>query len=223
LTADFSYDVNSLLTTFTNQSIGSITYLWDFGDGTTSTDENPQHQYVTPGTYDVTLTASNDCSSTITTQTIEVTPPFYFIAGNVFIDNNENCNWDAGTEDSLSDWIVSFDSNGQTFYTNSDSSGNYAILLVDTGEYIVNVIPPNAFWIPCSPDSTITIDVLSQVTVYHIGVEPLAPCPLLSVEGASSPLLPCMSGKIKFQYGSTKLETASLLMLEMWLLVNVTS
>ncbi|MCI5056417.1 MAG: PKD domain-containing protein, partial [Flavobacteriales bacterium] len=33
-------------------------WLWDFGDGNTSTQQNPSHQYANPGTYNVTLTAS---------------------------------------------------------------------------------------------------------------------------------------------------------------------
>jgi PKD repeat protein len=34
-------------------------YQWLFGDGNTSTDENPEHFYTTPGSYDVTLIANN--------------------------------------------------------------------------------------------------------------------------------------------------------------------
>ena len=34
-------------------------WLWDFGDGNTSTDQNPVHQYEEEGTYSVTLTVSN--------------------------------------------------------------------------------------------------------------------------------------------------------------------
>lgn len=47
--------------TFTNLTtgVGPITYLWDFGDSTTSTSENPTHVYSTSGTYTVTLTATN--------------------------------------------------------------------------------------------------------------------------------------------------------------------
>jgi len=45
---------------FTDQSAGAPTsWLWRFGDGTTSTLQNPAHTYVTPGAYPVTLTATN--------------------------------------------------------------------------------------------------------------------------------------------------------------------
>ena len=44
---------------FTNESTGPISgYLWDFGDGGSSTEESPQHTYTTAGTYAVTLTVS---------------------------------------------------------------------------------------------------------------------------------------------------------------------
>ncbi|HNY03730.1 MAG TPA: PKD domain-containing protein, partial [Bacteroidales bacterium] len=45
---------------FTNTSMGGGAYLWDFGDGTTSTLANPPaHVYTTPGTYTVVLTATD--------------------------------------------------------------------------------------------------------------------------------------------------------------------
>jgi PKD repeat protein len=46
---------------FINQSIGALTYLWNFGDGNTSTLVNPTHTYTNGGTYTVTLVAYNKC------------------------------------------------------------------------------------------------------------------------------------------------------------------
>ncbi|MFZ4059381.1 MAG: PKD domain-containing protein, partial [Ferruginibacter sp.] len=44
---------------FNNTSTGATTYLWQFGDATTSTVLSPNHTYTTPGSYDVTLWAFN--------------------------------------------------------------------------------------------------------------------------------------------------------------------
>ena len=51
--------VDYLEYTFTNTSTDGETYLWDFGDGNTSTDESPTHVYATPDVYTVTLEVTN--------------------------------------------------------------------------------------------------------------------------------------------------------------------
>lgn len=38
----------------------SFSYLWDFGDGNSSTQQNPSHTYTSEGTYDVTVTVTNN-------------------------------------------------------------------------------------------------------------------------------------------------------------------
>jgi len=45
--------------TFTNKSLNATGYLWNFGNGQTSTEENPTVQYATPGLYTVTLTCTS--------------------------------------------------------------------------------------------------------------------------------------------------------------------
>ncbi|HEY0976093.1 MAG TPA: PKD domain-containing protein, partial [Flavobacteriales bacterium] len=47
---------------FTDHSHLAATYLWDFGDGNTSTEAEPTHSYAGPGTYTVTLTVANDAA-----------------------------------------------------------------------------------------------------------------------------------------------------------------
>ena len=46
--------------TFTNLSKNADRYLWDFGDGQTSTNKDPVHKYKTGGIYYVTLKAMNE-------------------------------------------------------------------------------------------------------------------------------------------------------------------
>jgi PKD repeat protein len=45
---------------FTNESTGALSYFWEFGDGNTSTEENPTHVYEEPGIYTPTLTAYSE-------------------------------------------------------------------------------------------------------------------------------------------------------------------
>ena len=65
VTCAFSYTVSPDGLTYTFTSFSPTTnlagYLWDFGDGTTSTLPNPIHTYLTPGTRLVRLTVTNLC------------------------------------------------------------------------------------------------------------------------------------------------------------------
>lgn len=59
---------------FNNTSSNTTSYTWDFGDGSTSTDENPSHNYLLAGTYTVTLVAlgpggCTDVATTVITAT----------------------------------------------------------------------------------------------------------------------------------------------------------
>ncbi|MCQ8893819.1 MAG: PKD domain-containing protein [Methanolinea sp.] len=63
--ADFKGDpvegCGPLTVTFTDMSGSSpLEWLWEFGDGTTSTEQNPVYTYVSPGLYNVTLTTGNE-------------------------------------------------------------------------------------------------------------------------------------------------------------------
>ncbi|PIE50931.1 MAG: hypothetical protein CSA38_00630 [Flavobacteriales bacterium] len=62
-TANFEHSTNGLNVNFTNTSIDANSWLWDFGDGTTSTEQNPSHTYAESGNYAVKLYIENDILS----------------------------------------------------------------------------------------------------------------------------------------------------------------
>ena len=65
-----------LLVNFTGSNstdnVGIASYLWDFGDGTTSTEADLEHIYTVPGTYEVTLTVT-DAGGLTDTATLTIT------------------------------------------------------------------------------------------------------------------------------------------------------
>ncbi len=83
--------------TFINNSTGvggGTTYLWNFGDGFTSTNTNPTHSYpATGGTFNVTLTVTNGpgCTSTITIPVTVSAGPNAAIAGDDGDGNTVYC------------------------------------------------------------------------------------------------------------------------------------
>lgn len=67
--SNFSFVQNNTTVNYTDQSSGATSWFWDFGDGNTSTQQNPVHTYATMGNYTVALQINNGCA---TTQTVSV-------------------------------------------------------------------------------------------------------------------------------------------------------
>ena len=73
-----------LVVRFTNRSTGNIgSYSWQFGDGATSSVENPSHTYRQSGSYVVSLTVRNDDGQDSAQRTITVTTSSYSASGRV--------------------------------------------------------------------------------------------------------------------------------------------
>jgi PKD repeat protein len=58
---------------FTNCSQNSESYIWNFGDGTTSTDNDPTHTYSEAGSFTINLLAESDENYDQTTRSITIT------------------------------------------------------------------------------------------------------------------------------------------------------
>ena len=79
---------------FINNSTDADFYLWDFGDGTTSSTENPTHEYITPGDFEVTLTAFRNqaCSTSVRKGKFFIKAPNTIFIPNTFTPNSDQIN-----------------------------------------------------------------------------------------------------------------------------------
>ncbi|MDQ3109282.1 MAG: gliding motility-associated C-terminal domain-containing protein [Bacteroidota bacterium] len=78
---------------FLDQSTGGATsWSWDFGDGNTSTSQNPSHLYSAGGTYQVCLTTTNNAGCTNTVCSDVIVLPRDVVGPNVFTPNGDGTN-----------------------------------------------------------------------------------------------------------------------------------
>jgi PKD repeat protein len=140
--------VAPLTVTFTNQSLGTSNYIWNFGDGNTSTGTNVVNTYTNPGTYTVALTASYAGYTNTLTRTnyIIVRPPpiANFTAGPALTNpapltvyftnlsaNATSYNWAFG------DGKSSTSTNAVNTYTNA---GSYTVTLKAIAQGVTNTL-----------------------------------------------------------------------------------
>lgn len=74
---------------FVNLSTGAVNYLWDFGDGTFSTQADPSYRYERMGRYDVSLVAYsvNGCADSVTVNDLFTDKGMYLRFPNAFVPN----------------------------------------------------------------------------------------------------------------------------------------
>src|SRR5690606_18223786 len=127
--------------TSTSTGTGTMSYAWDFGDGTSSTDANPVKIYAAPGTYSVQLTVTDDNGTSSLTKNvtvlempvvdITVNDDTQYLTGNIFQLNVNNpvvgqtYTWDFG------DGTFSNSQNPSKSYS---AVGNYWVHLTITSE-----------------------------------------------------------------------------------------
>ena len=155
---DFSCN-NPTLVTFTDSSIGANTWLWEFGDGTTSTLQNPPpHTYPGLGVYTVTLTVTNLTTGCVdsTKALLELGTPVAAFGANV----TSGCmplTVHFGDSSAFSgSWLWDFGDSGTSTVKNPVHT------YTDTGQYTVTlIVNPGA---PCSD----TIRKVNYITVYGV-------------------------------------------------------
>ena len=142
---------------FTNGTTGASSYLWMFGDGNSSTMEDPDHVYATAGTYNVKLiaTSANGCRDSVSkTVTVYSLPVANF----------------AATTECLTDTTeFTNSSTNATSYNWSFGNGNSSTLANPThvygkdGNYTVTLIATSSNGCMDTTTSVVTVNPLPQV------------------------------------------------------------
>ncbi len=132
---------------FNNLSTNATSYVWDFGDGTSGTSTNSNHDYSgSTGTYQVMLTASNNdvCFDSVILE-ISVIEPIVFYVPNTFTPDNDMYNQTFGPVITSGIDIYNFtfyiyNRWGEVIWESHDPSvgwdGTYAGEVVKEGVYI---------------------------------------------------------------------------------------
>ena len=122
-----------------NSTNGPTSWFWDFGDGTTSTVQNPIHNYTSNGTFDVSLTATNTFGSNTYTSvgTVNVNMPTIPVVEGDSICSNEQAMLQATGNGTINWYNVPVA--GTVFY--SGNSYTTPLLTTTTTYYVENSIP----------------------------------------------------------------------------------
>lgn len=162
--ASFTFTRSGLSYNFVNNSFGgsgTATYVWDFGDGTTSTETNPIKSYALDGTYDVTLNVTNSFGLTDIAQLqivfryltwTNITPTGSACAGSgtVFVINSNQSYWrstNSGDTWTLSPYVLT---PSQTVnITAMNASGDYFIG-INGDSNLIRSINQGQTWAPVS-------------------------------------------------------------------------
>jgi len=129
--------------TFTNTSQFANTYVWNFGDGTTSTVESPTKTYSANGTYTVTLSATNSCGIQSTTQTVTVAlaPVATYTSSSTDICSGETITFTSTSSGNPTSYLWTFAGGDPS----TSTSPNPTILYDTAGTYGVTLTVTNAF------------------------------------------------------------------------------
>lgn len=156
-------------------SSGIESWEWDFGDGTTSTDQNPTHTYTEPGEYTATLqvVGADDCTSELfeIPITIHEIPTFDFTATSLCEGDNTLFTFDNLSDNSeIVDWSWDF-GDGSDASTEQNPEHQFP----SSGEYTITVTAESEFG--CSNTFTKTIEINPLPIVSFDADEPIGCAP----------------------------------------------
>jgi gliding motility-associated-like protein len=149
---------------FSSSTETQNTVLWDFGDGNTSSQNNPTHQYTNHGTYTVSLlvTSPNFCTNFLSYSNYVQVNPVPIAKYSIFEQDEYTFQFIDESMGATS-WLWSFDSNNPSAISIEQNptytyiyTGKYTTSLIvwndwnclDSTSRNVNIVPISTFYIP---------------------------------------------------------------------------
>jgi gliding motility-associated-like protein len=146
-----------------NFEFGTLSSRWSFGDGNTSNEDSPMHQYSSADSFDVTLVVSTeqDCSDTIEYKKIAVVHPVPYAA----FDYKKIKSWKKETQYLFSDSSIGADFLRWEIDGFSESNeDDFQFIFQDSGTREVTLIATNEF--SCSDTISKTISIFPDLVYY---------------------------------------------------------
>lgn len=180
-TAAFGFSKTESVVNFMNQSSGATSYNWDFGDGNSSADANPTHDYGVEGTWTVVLESVNDCGSFTQTQSITTVlqPVAGFNFDNTAICPNGSVQFMDNSQNTVDSWAWTFaggnpatsaDQNPLVTYA---TSGTYDVSLeVTNSEGSNSMVMTGAITVLALPSADVTMTTVGNVITYTYNGNP---------------------------------------------------
>ncbi len=124
--------------------------------------------------------------------------PESYIDGYIYHDLDENCNLDSD-ETRLQGWHVRAQNETNVFYGVTDENGYYNIEL-DAGDYTLEVILNNGYWLPCTEEYAISVDNINDSLSLDFPLQTLIACSYLDVDISAPSLIPCQNQNYTIEY-----------------------
>lgn len=180
-TANFSSknptNCSPTLVSFNDSSVNAISWLWDFGDGSSSTNQNPAHIYNIPGLYTIKLIVANTEGCTDTMMRVN----YIKVPGTI-------ANFSTSTKQFCAQSVVNFkdSSINASSWTwnfgdgNTSSIQNPSNTYQNAGHYTVSLIVQDAFG--CTSNFTLTNPIaIHPLPISNFSVSDSSFCPPRSV------------------------------------------
>ena len=155
---------NSIFQNNSYPNDGSLNYFWDFGDGNTSTDENPTHTYANANIFNVALIATSTfgCSDTLFQNVTVYSKPLVDIGDTIYHCDNS--------------YLLDAQNSGMDFLWSTNAQ-TQTITVFNDGNYSVTVTNSNG----CSTTDSVQI-YLNTPTTINLGGDVIDACDFTTLD-----------------------------------------